>query len=97
MQIRFKAKVRTTKDHNGILYHYIKIPDLTRRHCIDMAYFEKKKPFSGFTNSVMFGELLHTEIASRLGFHIRLDKLPPCVSITPGFLYTVDIDVDLLT
>lgn len=96
MQIKFKAKVQTMYDMDDApLYDYIVVPTLTRNH-VDMNAARRHPRYGAYANSDLFLGMLK-RIRSELlngGAYLRLDQLPDNVTVTPGFLRTVTIEVE---
>ena len=94
--IRFKAKIHSRwYVDDSLAYNYVKVPELTRSHC-DMEEFRRSLKYAGLANSDLFKGVLSKIRWERVNIHgeIRLDKLPPGVSIdTKGFLAVVTIEV----
>lgn len=95
--ITFKGKVcdAITTLPGEVLYRFIQVPKLERRHC-DMAAFRKHPRYGGIANSDLFSNALARikRDCTQTGGYIRLDRLPDNVSVdTSGFLATVTITV----
>lgn len=89
----FKAKPETIFNHDGTpAYRRVKVPALERRHC-DMAAFRSHAKFGAYANSDLFVGLLRRQLKEAgIGAYIRLDQLPPCVTVDESsFLVSVTI------
>lgn len=96
MQIKFKAKPETLHSMEGEpLYQFIVVPTFTRKH-VDMAAARQHPRYGAYANSDLFLGMLRRIRSELLGglAYLRLDKLPDNVTVTPGFLHTVTIEVD---
>lgn len=94
--VRFRTKTREMwyVGEETPAYTYVQVPKLTRNHC-DMAEMRKSKRFGHYANSDLFIGLLN-RCVRELGIQdrIRLDSLPPCVTVnTSGFLAEVTIAI----
>lgn len=98
--ITVKAKLREARYTDGSLCRqYIQLPKIDRNHC-DMSAFRAHSKFGGFANSDLFSGMLRRELSSRgIGEQITLGNgdgpkaLPTGVTVTPGFLHTVTIEL----
>ena len=95
LKVTFKAKPETVYNFDGTpAYTHVKVPVLTRKHC-NIDAFRKSRKFGGFANSDMFPAMLNRAVL-QLGIksHIKLDSIPPCVTIEQGaFLSVVTIEI----
>jgi hypothetical protein len=76
-----------------VLYRFIQVPTLARRHC-NMPAFRKHPKFGGLANSDLFPNILARirRDVTQAGGYIRLDRLPPNVTVDcSGFLAVVTI------
>ena len=92
-RITFKAKVRTMYNMDDtVAYQYIHVPEFTRSHC-DMNEFRKYDKFHA--NSDLFPVILRRiKLDAFGGRHLRLDAVPPSVSVdTSKFLAVVTVEV----
>ena len=95
LTVSFKAKPETIYNVDGsVAFVRVKVPELTRKHC-NIDAFRRSRKFGGFANSDLFPAMLNRAVA-QLGIksHIKLDAIPPCVTIEPGaFLIVVTIEI----
>lgn len=94
--VTFKAKARDCHyvGEDAPRYQYVEVPALTRAHC-DMAAFRSHPRFGSYANSDLFPSILKRALsAAGVGSRIRLDEIPPSVTVTPGFLHVVTISVE---
>ena len=92
--VTFRAKVEVIYNFdNTEAYRLVKVPEMKRSHC-DMAAFRRHPKFGPYANSDLFANLLRKQRRDHgIGEHLRLDRLPPCVTVdTSGFLAKVTID-----
>ena len=93
--ITFKTKIRTAYNMDDTpAYDYLTVPVFTRAHC-DMAAFRSHPKWGGLANSDLFSNVLRRirqDVLQRSDV-LRLDRLPPNVTVEPGFLATVTIEV----
>lgn len=87
--ITFRSKVITRTQR-----HYINVPEIHRKHC-DMKAFREHKRFGSVVNSDLFETMINNRVTSIIGRAgvLWLDSLPDCVSVQPGFLATVTIEI----
>lgn len=94
-RITFKAKVQTVfyADETPA-YQIVKVPEIRRAHC-DMAAFRANAKFGAYANSDIFGSMIkHALKAQGIASYLRLDVLPPSVTVdTNSFLASITIDV----
>ncbi len=87
-RITFKTKIK-----HGTSQDYIDVPLITSKHC-DMNEFRKHPKFANIANSVLFEHALRKHLieigASSI---IWLSRIPNGVTVIPGFLATVIIEV----
>ena len=93
--IKFTGKVKTMyRVDNSIAYQFIKIPELSRKHC-DMENFRSHKKYGMLANSDLFNSVLvgiKKEIFG--GDILKLDAIPHGVSVDlSGFLAEVSFNV----
>jgi len=91
-KITFKTKAG--KLHDGdIIVDEFKVPALTRSHC-DMDKFRSHPKYGDYANSDLFPGIL-ARIAKEVAPSgwIRSDRLPSNVTVTPGYLTTITIEV----
>jgi len=86
--ITFKTKIK-----HGISKDYINVPMITSKHC-DMGEFRKHSKFGKIANSVLFEHALRKHLME-IGVSniIWLTRIPNGVTVIPGFLATVIIEV----
>lgn len=95
MYIKFKAKMQTMHDMDDTpLYDYVEVPTFKRSH-VDMNAARQHPTYGAYANSDLFLGML-ARIRSGLldgRAYLRLDQLPENVTVTPGFLCTITIEV----
>lgn len=97
MRVTFKAKPekRWSYDAEGAATEYLEltVPEIERKHC-DMRAFRMSRRFGGFANSDMFPAMVRRAVAEVVGPRVRLDQAAPAgVTVQPGFLHTVTIEL----
>lgn len=95
--ITFKAKPECVYHLDDTLaYRIIKVPEFKRNHC-DINSFRDHPRYKGLVNSDLFPSILKRikrDITGSFNNHIRLDKLPPNVTVDISkFLAEVTITV----
>jgi len=94
-RVTFRAKVEKIYYVDDTLaYERIKIPELKRHHC-DMHAFRTHSRYGAYANSDFFPSMLRRAVEAKgLRGYVRLDRVPPEVSIdTTGFLAQVSIEI----
>lgn len=91
--ISFKVKFHRIEGVDGA-YDFATCPELKREHC-DLAALRSHPRYGYLANSDLLPNLLRRIRSDKFGEAgvIRSDKLPPGVTITPGFLSTVTIEI----
>lgn len=91
--IKFKVKFHRVESFEGA-YDLAICPELTRAHC-DMTAMRNHSKYGYLANSDLLPNILRRIRAERFGESgvIRSDKIPPGVTITPGFLSIVSIEI----
>lgn len=90
----FKAKVQQIYNSDETpAYQIITVPKLTAAH-YSKDEFRKHPKYGPYANSDLMPNLLAKLRREIFGSHIRLDKIPPGVSInTQGFLAIIEAEV----
>lgn len=91
--IKFKVKFDRIEGVDGA-YDLAICPELKRAHC-DMAALRAHRRYGYLANSDLLPNLLRRIRTNKFGEAgvIRSDKLPPGVTIAPGFLSTVTVEI----
>jgi hypothetical protein len=94
--IQFKAKIENMGEVGSdvVLYQYVCVPVLTRKHC-DMAAFRNHPKYGAYANSDLFNGVL-ARIRQNVfnGQWLKLNAIPAGVTVdTTKFLAVVSIDV----
>jgi len=100
-KIKFKSKVTTKTDGNGITRKYIRVPGIKKNHC-DMHKFRTCGFLSPYANSDFFDGMINNHINKILnlddGRLLSIDNLPEIIEATPigdGYFYNIVINVPL--
>ena len=91
LTITFRAKVHRIEADPP--YDMVNVPELKSSHA-DRDAFRRSRRFGAYANSDLFESMIRRAAREAgVGLCLRLDRLPPAVTVAPGFLATVTITV----